>query len=233
LIQKLMMKEPAERYQSAREVHAAIEALADDPSSILTTRDWNGPPPKGVRSDVIKSVTAPSAVALAATAETPIPGHISGQGPVSHPSTSLDRPPVTRRWVLPVVALVILGAGGLIGWRVMRSNDEPASTAKPAATPPDAEQPIITERDAASEPDVAVVVDAPEIKTTDVVKPKPPKPNNSGNRPPRDAGVVAPPKPDAAIVAPPPDAAVTVPKDAGVVAPPDAKPDIDIIRKKN
>ena len=223
LIQRLMMKEPAERYQSARETQAALEGLADDPGSILTTRPWIASQPQGIRSDVVKSVTAPSAVALAATATTPVPG--SSPNPGTVPSSSFDRPPVTRRWVLPLIAIGLLGVSGLVAVKVLRSpsgdpisnpSNQPADAAR--ATPDAA----MVAADAALEPDIAIV-DAPETKPI-----KPPKPD-AGIVRPRDAGVVAPPKPDAAAVIVPPDAAATVPKDAE--APKDApkRPDIELL----
>ncbi len=236
LIQKLMMKEPSERFQTARETHAALEALADDPGSILTTRPWVAAAPQGVRSDVIQSVPAPSAVngAVAAVAMPPVPGPISKQTPVSHPS--LDRPPVTRRWALPLIVMAILGAGGLVAFKLMRTESSGSRPEdRPIQTPIDAER--------SGPPDATMIgADAARLEP-DAAETRPtatPDAKVTGN-PRRDAGVI-PPRRDAGVVPPrdaaatsPPDAAMTVApdapeivRDAGVVKP-DAKPDIDII----
>lgn len=229
LIQKLMRKDPAERFQNAADVHAAIAALGDDPNSILTTRAWS-PIPRGVRSDVVASVAAPSAigtarseqmqVALALTAATPIPA-----GPPStHPS--LDQPPVTRRWMLPVIALALLGIGGVVAFKLMqREGTSPATTAvdAPLAVVPDAG---VTVADAAIEADSAVAVTLDAADKPDAPRPaNNPPPRRDAGVPPskRDAGV--PPR-DATIARPPPDApAVTdPPRDAGP-----SKPPIDLV----
>jgi len=227
LIQTLMMKDPAARFQTARQTHVAIEALADDPGSILTTRPWMvGQSPQGVRSDVIKSVATPSAVALAATAATPVPGAV--------PSSSYDRPPVTRRWLLPVIALALLGGGGLVAWKVLRT--EPTGPTR-TDDRPGTQPPVDAER---ATPDVATVAadvapDAPLADPPDAAA-KPVRRDAGIISPPRrDAGIVSPPVRDAAVLAPPdaakavPDATLEIIRDAGVVKP-DAKViDINVI----
>jgi serine/threonine protein kinase len=224
LIQGLMKKEPADRFQKARDVHTAIEALADDPDSILTTRAYNSPPPPGVRSDVIRSVTAPSMLGLAVTASTPVPG----PGPVTNPS--LDRPPVTRRWVLPVAALALLGGGAVVAFKLTSTDPGTPATGQSGSAPvqSDAERAsqdlTVVAADAAVDPDtqVAASPDAKAVspdarRSTNTVRQNPPPPR-------RDAGVVAA-RPDAAIAVPPVIDPL-LPRDAGVVKP---KPDIDLV----
>jgi eukaryotic-like serine/threonine-protein kinase len=232
LIQKLMMKEPAERYQTARETHAAIEALADDPQSILTTRRWVDPGPQGVRSDVIKSVAAPSAVNVAALAETvtPVPESTAARVPVSHPS--LDRPPVTRRWALPLIAIAILGVGGVVAFEVTRGRSQRGST--PVTEPstdanrstPDSTSAAL---DAATIDPDSIPAAADAVSTTPDAKPTGSPRRDAGVivQPRRDAGTVTPPARDATVALPPDAPTVDIIRDAGVK--PDAKPDIDII----
>ena len=224
LIQTLMMKEPAARFQTARQTHDAIEALADDPGSFLTTRPWiiGQASPHGVRSDVIASVAAPSAVGLAATATTPVPGHGSA------PSSSYDRPPVSRRWALPVIALALLAVGGVVAFKVTRPEQPTTRTDDRRNTQP----PVDAER---ATPDLATVAadvaaDAAVAETPDaapVVKPAVRRDAGIVSPLRRDAGIVSPPVRDAAVSAPP-DAA-EVARDAGVVVKPDAKIDINVI----
>ena len=233
LIQKLMMKEPAERYQTARETHAALEALADDPQSILTTQRWVDPGPQGVRSDVIKSVAAPSAVnvaALAETAMTPVPESTAARVPVSHPS--LDRPPVTRRWALPLIAIALLGVGGVVAFKVTRGQSEGGSS--PVAEPstdanrstPDSTSAAL---DAATIDPDSMPAAADAVSTTPDAKPTGSPRRDAGVivQPRRDAGTVTPPARDATVALPPDAPNVDIIRDAGVK--PDAKPDIDII----
>ncbi len=221
LIQRLMMKEPADRYQKATEVHAAIEALGDDPQSILTTRAYNAPPPRGVRSDIIKSVTAPSVVGVAMTAATPVPGQAT---------SSLDRPPVTRRWLLPVVALALLGGGAVVAWKLMSGNPG-APAIKGSGNAPIESDAARAVADAATVAmDAAVVDPDTQVVTPDAkaMTPDAKKSNTNNGRPPRDAGIVVvpPPRRDAAVAVP--DAAtIEVTRDAGV-AKPDGPPTIEL-----
>jgi len=221
LIQRLMMKEPRDRFQTARDVHAAIEALGDDPESQLMTRAWTGPPPQDAPSDVIRSVATPSAVGLAT------PGTTN--------NSALDRPPVSRRWLLPLIALVVLGGVAVLAFLLLNRGARPTTGQTGQTGPsgsaldpqtPDAEQ---------TSPDVTVAVDAAAANpdgpgrgeaTPDAraLAPDAQKPNRPSRR---DAGVVTPPRPDAALAAP--DAAPTIEiRDAGVPKP-DAKIDIELI----
>ncbi|MBA2539767.1 MAG: protein kinase [Deltaproteobacteria bacterium] len=225
LIQKLMRKEPADRYQRARDVHAAIEALADDPASVLTTGAWKGSPPPGVKSDVIRSVPADSFAHETATSANP---------PLTNPS--LDRPPLTRRWLMPLVALFVLGGGGVVAWRMMRS-DSPTTRGGAAIDADKAANDVtpggsafVVESDAvvASSPDAAVPGADAQLPA-DAAR----APSDARRPPPRlpDARIAPP---DARVVPdagrPTPDAAsldVIPARDAGVVKP-DA-PTIDLI----
>jgi serine/threonine protein kinase len=233
LIQKLMRKEPADRYQRARDVHEGIAALGDDPQSILTTHAYRGPPPRGVRSDVIRSVPADSAnPELATTGATPVPG----TGPTTNPS--LERPPVTRRWLLPLIALLALGGGALVVLRLIDTDNRTPTNGSQqghgTATQLDAERAasdvtvaadaaLVLEPDARSPADAARLVDAGRIAV------------DARTRMP-DARVVAPVDartvvvPDAARATPDAASIEVIPRDAGVVKP-DA-PNIDLLPTK-
>ena len=236
VITRLMQKEPRARYQSAREVRAALEALGDDPDSRLTARAAV-PAGLGVRSDVIRSVVAPSAVGLAATAETSVPAPtIPVRAPAATPPPA---PRSSRRSLVLLLGLCAIGGGALIGLVISR---QPAtSSARDAALDPLESAPDATAASVDAAPvlaplDAALAIDAAAPETLDRPVDHPridagvprPRPDAATSRPPRDAGVRA--MPDASAARSSPDAAtIELVRDAGAAPRPDAKIDIDII----
>jgi hypothetical protein len=161
---------------------------------------------------------------------TPVPESTAARVPVSHPS--LDRPPVTRRWALPLIAIAILGVGGVVAFEVTRGRSQRGST--PVTEPstdanrstPDSTSAAL---DAATIDPDSIPAAADAVSTTPDAKPTGSPRRDAGVivQPRRDAGTVTPPARDATVALPPDAPTVDIIRDAGVK--PDAKPDIDII----
>jgi len=100
VIQRLLTKEPDQRYQSARDVMAAIDALANRPSQV------------GGVPVAIAASTGPDALVAEIAAPTPEPKTTLG-------AAAGSMPPGARRrsragYLAPMLAALVLAAGGLI-----------------------------------------------------------------------------------------------------------------------
>jgi serine/threonine-protein kinase len=212
-ITKLMAKEPADRFQHAREVREALEAVPEDAAGASYVA-MKTPPPLGVRSDVIQSVPADSAIGV------PVKVTSSVGTAVTAPSLDARPPAAPRRWWLGVLALVAAGAIGFIAFKLL--SNEKTVEPKDAAT--------ATASDAAKTADAAVTVEDAVAAVADAGEPADARSAGADARvrPPADARIAAP-RPDArvavpvdAAVAPRPDAAVAMPRDAAIATPRDA-----------
>jgi serine/threonine protein kinase len=207
LITKLMMKDPADRVATAREVRALIEQIA------LPATTGEHP--------LADSIPMVSLSMLQSSS-------VASVGPIA-PSTTepnLQAPPISglsiaprarRRWWLPLLALVAVGA---IGFFIVKTQSgRTAAVATDAATglPASADTaPMTLEEAAVAEPVAEPVIDAAEEPDAPPDA-KPRAPDTRIRRPPPDTRVRVPPPPDAGV-------RVTSDAPAPVATPPDAPP---------
>jgi eukaryotic-like serine/threonine-protein kinase len=168
IAERCLAKEPADRPSAGEVVDQARAAIRGDTMRVLN-QPWLPQPVAATLRDY-----APS------TAPEPPTRPVSRPAP--HPVTEIVPPPKRRRRLgrlLTIPAVIILAAGGYLGYQVGHSGDASAAGAADSSSPP---------RAPAATPDSLVTTPAPPVMTTPPTGPAPdPSPSTSGVPDP-DAG---------------------------------------------
>lgn len=219
IVQKASRYLPGDRYQSAAEMAAALEAclseLPDDPADT---------PPLGTRSEVPKkaklkdfflptheAATLPTPAFHSSGGDTPeLSGFSASRSDAGVPS-GVDAPPQAqpaRRWLMPLASVLLgAGVGGVLWWSGTRDPDQPeggepapaALMAKGGAAPP-------TDAPTATAPTPQEPTSPPAPVDVEVVEPEPEPPEQGAE--PRSPTPQAAPSPE--IQAPPSSASAAV-----------------------
>lgn len=122
VVLKAMEKEPADRFQTGREMAAALAAAIEGESESVTPVPILTPPPTKPKADEAKRPLRPSSV----RALPPIPAAvvIAEEGPPETPAVESDKPQKKRRGCLPILAVLLLILLGLGGWYFLLNGDE-------------------------------------------------------------------------------------------------------------
>lgn len=144
VVEKLLRKDPAQRYATAADAREALEAALD------ATRT----PPAG--SPVFDIPTTGQSIVV--NPITPVPG-------MEMSETLVHQPPVKRRWLVPALAAALLVAGGVVAMFASGHSSAPRPTTTPAIQP----EPATPTVEHIDEPAQAAAVPSPAGHAVDAV----------------------------------------------------------------
>jgi serine/threonine protein kinase len=177
-------REPAKRFQSAKELVEALAAVVDASECVSTGIE---PPPSATlpsAADASAHSPAPVRCNGASWEElTPAPSGLSGPAPLSLVTPS----PVRRTGLLLAAALAMVAIAGVTTVLAMQS--ENAAIVNRASSEPMATTPLATQQP----PKIAASTEAPEVHAAPLAPPNSGAPRSSAALPPRLAVPPAPP----------------------------------------